>query len=59
MAEILRDNGLNPKEYGLCHVSETGIRLLCYKTRDTIVIHQGDKPWKDRQNEREERWVTE
>lgn len=42
---ILERNGLDPGEYGLTHREETELVLLCYKTRDTITIRQGDKPW--------------
>lgn len=42
---ILRENGLDPNEYAVIHTTETSIRLLCYKTRDYIVIEKGDRTW--------------
>lgn len=42
---ILRENGLDPNEYAVIQSTETSIRLLCYKTRDYIVIEKGDREW--------------
>lgn len=43
--QILRGNHLDPEEYGVTYSGDTKIRLLCYKTRDTIEINKGDRPW--------------
>lgn len=43
---ILRENGLDPDEYGVIHSTDLEIRLLCYSTRCYIVIEAGDRPWK-------------
>lgn len=42
---ILRENGLDPNEYAVIQRTETIIRLLCYRTRDYIVIEKGDRAW--------------
>lgn len=44
--KILRENGLDPDEYGVLHRTETKIYLLCYRTRDTLTIRKGDRKWK-------------
>lgn len=44
-AGILRENGLDPGEYGVLHRTEDAIYLLCYRTRDTVTIRKGDRPW--------------
>lgn len=43
---ILRENLLDPGEYGVIHSDETTIRLLCYITRDIIEIRKGNRPWR-------------
>lgn len=43
---ILRENGLDPDEYGMIHRTGTEIYLLCYRTRDTLTIRKGDRKWK-------------
>ena len=43
--KIIRENRMDPKEYGITYRTETEIYLLCYKTRDEIVIRKGDRPW--------------
>lgn len=43
--KILRENGLDPNEYGVIHFTESELRLLCYSTRCYIVIEAGDRPW--------------
>lgn len=43
--KILRDNHMDPGQYGVKGADETYIRLLCYDTRCDIVIHKGDRPW--------------
>ncbi|MGM9601080.1 MAG: hypothetical protein ACI3W5_05800 [Faecousia sp.] len=42
---ILKCNGLNPEEYAVVQGGEDWLHLLCYRTRDTIRIYQGDKKW--------------
>ena len=42
---IIRENGLNPEEYAVTFRTDTEIYLLCYKTRDQVVIRKGDRPW--------------
>ena len=42
---IILENRMNPREYGVTYRTETEIYLLCYKTRDEIVIRKGDRPW--------------
>lgn len=44
-ARILRENQMNPEEYAVIQSTETYIRLLCYRTRDSIVIEKGDRAW--------------
>ena len=43
--EILRRNGIDPENLAISHADDDCIRALCYKTRDEIVIHRGDKKW--------------
>lgn len=42
---ILEGNGMNPEEYAVVQGGEDWLHLLCYRTRDTIRIYQGDKRW--------------
>lgn len=42
---ILTANGMNPEEYAVVQGGEDWLHLLCYRTRDTIRIYQGDKKW--------------
>lgn len=42
---IMKENGLDPKEYGVTYQGEKRICLLCYKTRDEIEIRKGDRKW--------------
>ena len=42
---IIQENGLNPEEYAVTHRTDTEIYLLCWKTRDQVVIRKGDRPW--------------
>jgi len=42
---ILRENHLDPREYGVTYRDEKTIRLICYRTRDSIVIQKGDRKW--------------
>lgn len=43
--KILRENGMDPSEYGVIHSEDDYIRFLCYKTRDIVQISKGDRPW--------------
>ena len=43
--QILRENGLDPKDYGVTFRDADTIRLLCYATRDNITINRGDRKW--------------
>lgn len=42
---ILCENGLDPNEYAVTYRTEAEIYLLCYRTRDTVVIRKSDMPW--------------
>ena len=42
---IIRENLLDPKRVGVMYSTENKIRLLCYPTRDVIVIEKGDRKW--------------
>ena len=43
--QIMRENGLDPKDFGVMYRDASCIRLLCYLTRDTVTIDKGDRPW--------------
>lgn len=43
--EILQRNGMNPREYAVMSSGDRWIRVLCYKTRDVILIEMGDRKW--------------
>lgn len=43
--QIIRENGMDPKNYGVLYRDADCIRLLCYITRDTITIYKGDRKW--------------
>ena len=43
---IIRRNGIDPDGVCVSFRSEDTICLLRYKTRDEIVIRQGDRNWK-------------
>lgn len=42
---IIRENGMDPEAYAVTYRTDTEIYLLCYKTRDHVVIRKGDRPW--------------
>lgn len=42
---IIRQNLLDPEKVAVMYSDETKIRLLCYPTRDVIVIEKGDRKW--------------
>lgn len=43
--KILRENHLNPKEYGLIRRTADSLKLLCFDTRDIVTIDKGDRKW--------------
>lgn len=43
--KIITENGMDPNEYGVIHGESDCLRLLCYRTRDQIVIRKGDRAW--------------
>lgn len=48
VAKIMEENGLNPDSFCVLLQEETTIILRNYKTRDDVIIHEGDKPWSRR-----------
>jgi len=44
-AEILERNGVKADNVTVVHADEDCLRVMNFKTRDTITIHRGDKPW--------------
>lgn len=48
VAKIMEENGMNPDRFCVLLQDESTIVLRNYKTRDDVVIHQGDKPWSKR-----------
>lgn len=49
---IMERNGLDPGEYAVVQGGEDWLHLLCYRTRDTIRLYQGDKKWPEEDKER-------
>lgn len=43
--QILRENHLDPKEYGVIRRTADSIKLLCFDTRDIVTIDKGDRKW--------------
>ena len=43
--EIIRRNGIDPEGVAVTYRDAKTIQLLRYKTRDEIIIKQGDKKW--------------
>lgn len=45
--KILLENGVDPEKTSLAVVFRTPTRIdvLIHRTRDTITIHKGDRPW--------------
>lgn len=43
--KIIQENGMDPEKYGVKFRDEECIRLLCFATRDVIVIWKGDRKW--------------
>ena len=41
----MRENHLDPKNYGVLYRDADCIRLLCYETRDMLTIWKGDRKW--------------
>lgn len=44
---IIQENRMKPEEYAVTHRTDTEIYLLCWNTRDQVVIRKGDRPWKE------------
>ena len=42
---IMKRNGLSRDEFAVCRAGEDYLHLLCYKTRDELILHQGDLKW--------------
>ena len=49
--EILTSNGMNPREYVVVNAGEDWLHVRCYKTRDDITIHQGEKKWPEEERQ--------
>lgn len=49
---IISENGMDPKEYGVILSDPDCLILLHYKTRDNVIIRQGDKPWPQRESKK-------
>jgi len=43
--EIVRENGMDPDRFGVIRREDSAIWLLNYRTRDTVTIRKGDRPW--------------
>ena len=43
--QIIRDNGMDPKQFGVSYRDDDCIRLLNYNTRDNVTIRRGDRKW--------------
>lgn len=43
--QILRENHLDPKEYGVIRRTADSLKLLCFDTRDIVTINKGDRKW--------------
>ena len=54
-AEIMERNGLNTDEFAVCRAGEDYLHLLCYRTRDELILHRGDLKWPEEQDKRDER----
>lgn len=44
-ARIIRRNGIDPEAVSVTHRDERSIWLIYHKTRDEIVIRQGERSW--------------
>jgi hypothetical protein len=42
---IIRRNGIDPDAVSVTHREDRSIWLIYHKTRDEIVIRQGERPW--------------
>lgn len=42
---VIQQNHMEQKNYAVMYSNERTIRLLCYDTRDIIVIEKGDRKW--------------
>ena len=43
--EIMKNNCLDPEEYAVVRSGEDWLHLHCYRTRDDILLYQGDRKW--------------
>ncbi len=43
--KIIIENGMDPKEYAVISAENDCLHLLCYKTRDQVIIRKGDRAW--------------
>lgn len=43
--QILRENGMDPLNYGVTYREADAIQFLCFATRDRITIYRGDRKW--------------
>lgn len=43
--QIIRENGMEPSDYGVTYRDADTIRLLNYATRDIVTIWRGDRKW--------------
>lgn len=53
-AEIMERNGLNPDEFAVCRAGDDYLHLLCYRTRDELILYRGDLAWPDEEGKRDE-----
>lgn len=54
-AEIMERNGLNTEEFAVCRAGDGYLHLLCYRTRDELMLHQGDLKWPEEPGKRDDR----
>ena len=43
--QIIRENGMDPGNYGVIFRDADCIRLLCFAPRDLVTIWKGDRKW--------------
>lgn len=43
--QIIRENGMDPKNFGVQFRDADCIRMLNYATRDIVTIWRGDRKW--------------
>ena len=44
-AEIMARNMLSADEFAVCRAGDDYLHLLCYRTRDELILNRGDKKW--------------